>query len=644
MALGNNIRKSANGASAPEKTENTPHTEPVITVNENMEALVAENKRLQQQFELINSSCMFFEMTPEGIFTSANEAFANITGYPEEELTGRSFTEIYHADMGVDFFADIRMTLEEGEIFSSGIKMRTRSGEEIWLETTIKAIQYDALSENRYFATAYNITEYMAESQRMVGLFSAINASYSYAEFDTDASILHANENFMQLMGYDIFELAGKKHSIFVKPEVAASDAYRELWDKLRAGETLQGQTSRITKSGEEVWLNSTTSSIKDDQGKVMKIFNFATDITPQKREELAVKAAAEEAGRVINRMAEGDLSQRFSIEAEGEMRKMGESLNHALENVSNLITNISQVASLIASSAEELLTKGEQMMTTTSEVATAIQQMAEGAQQQAEQTDESSKLIDDVLKSANDMGKKAETIHKMAENGQKDAAEGLNTIRNVVENMSGIQTAAQTTSKSIEVLSERSEEIARTLSIITDIASQTNLLALNAAIEAARAGDAGRGFAVVAEEIRKLAEDSRKSAVDIEKVIREVHKDVNSAGKSIDLMQVSVKQGTTASREAELVFQNIERFSNNSLGNSKDILDATEKQRESIANTVRNIEKIVVVAEETASGTEEIAASSKEISLGMNEVTATSRDLAEVANQLQLELNKFSL
>jgi methyl-accepting chemotaxis protein len=642
MALGNNVRKSANGNAANQQLSNGHEAETLS--GESIDALKNENEKLRQQLELLNSNCIIFEVSPDGIFTNANDAFLNLTGYDLNELIGHNFDEVYHSDMGADFFTDMKMTLDEGEIYNSGIKMRTRGGEEIWLETTVKAVKGNDLEPASYFASAYNITEFMAESQRMVGLFSAINASYSYAEFDTDSNILHANDNFMQLMGYDIFELAGKKHSIFVRPEVAASDAYRELWDQLRAGQTLQGQTSRITKNGDEVWLNSTTSSIKDDQGKVIKIFNFATDITPQKREELAVKAAAEEAGRVINRMAEGDLSQRFSIEADGEMRKMGESLNHALENVSSLITNISQVASLIASSAEELLTKGEQMMTTTTEVATAIQQMAEGAQQQAEQTDESSKLIDDVLKSANEMSKKADTIHKMAENGQRDAAEGLNTIRNVVDNMSGIQSAAQATSTSIEVLSERSEEIARTLSIITDIASQTNLLALNAAIEAARAGDAGRGFAVVAEEIRKLAEDSRKSAVEIEKVIREVHKDVNSAGKSIDLMQVSVKQGTTASREAELVFQNIDKFSNNSLSNSKDILDATEKQRESIANTVRNIEKIVVVAEETASGTEEIAASSKEISLGMNEVTATSRDLAEVANQLQLELNKFSL
>ncbi|MGZ3900436.1 MAG: methyl-accepting chemotaxis protein, partial [Bacteroidia bacterium] len=352
----------------------------------------------------------------------------------------------------------------------------------------------------------------------------------------------------------------------------------------------------------------------------------------------------ANEVNRVVSALASGDLTQRYSIESKGDLKVMGDSLNSATGNLNNLLGNISQIANLVASSAEELLTKGEQMKNTTQEVASATQQMAEGAQQQAQQTDESSKLIEGVLKSANEMGKKAEVINTAAERGQKSATDGLTTIRKVVENMGEILSSATTTSNSINVLAQRSEEIASTLSVITDIASQTNLLALNAAIEAARAGEAGRGFAVVAEEIRKLAEGSRKSAIDIEKVIREVQKDVNAAGKSIETMEVSVKSGNSASKEAEIVFQNIEKTSTETLDLSNEIVDATAIQKDAINSTVKNIEKIVVVAEETASGTEQIASSGKELSQGMNEVTATSKDLANVANQLQDSVSKFKL
>ncbi|MGL5890088.1 MAG: methyl-accepting chemotaxis protein, partial [Bacteroidia bacterium] len=270
--------------------------------------------------------------------------------------------------------------------------------------------------------------------------------------------------------------------------------------------------------------------------------------------------------------------------------------------------------------------------------------QIAEGTQMQAQQTDESSKLVEAVLSSSNDMGRKAEFINTAAERGQKSSAEGLVNIQRVVESMSQIQQSANTTAGSINVLTQRSEEIAKTLNVITDIASQTNLLALNAAIEAARAGDAGRGFAVVAEEIRKLAEDSRKSAIDIERVIEEVQKDIALAGKSIDLMDTNVKSGSSASREAENVFRSTEKSSMETLQLSKEILSSTLSQKEAISTTARNIEKIVVVSEETASGTEQVAASSSELNLGMNEVTATSRDMANVANQLKENLSRFRL
>jgi methyl-accepting chemotaxis protein len=307
-------------------------------------------------------------------------------------------------------------------------------------------------------------------------------------------------------------------------------------------------------------------------------------------------------------------------------------------------MANLKDIAHLVASSAEELLTKSDQMQGTTQEVASAIQEMAEGAHQQAQQTDEASKLVEEVLRSANEMGTQSDSIKKAAETGQESSKEGLNTVQKVVENMSDIQNSADLTSASIDVLTERSEEIARTLNVITDIAAQTNLLALNAAIEAARAGEAGRGFAVVAEEIRKLAEDSRKSAIDIQKVVTAVQKDVNQAGKAISEMKSSVKSGTQASQAAEKVFETIGSSTNETYSLSDLIQKATGIQKEAINETVKNIEKIVVVSEESAAGAEQIATSSKDLSLGMDEVNATSKQLASAANELSEGVEKFIL
>lgn len=594
----------------------------------------------------IDSSFAYIEFDPHGNILNANENFLKTMEYNLNDIKGkhhRLFVDKAYANTSEydRFWSDLANGKENNDQF----KRFTRSGKEIWLQAVYSPVKDSTNKVIKVIKIATDITAQKLAALNALGLKATVDSSFAEIEFDAKGNILDANQNFVKALGYyNVKDILGQHHSMFVDAEYRRSAEYTRFWEDLGNGITQEGQFKRITKDGKEIWIQAAYTPVKDENGKVIKVIKIAIDITAQKQAAIETEKAANEVNRVVSAMASGDLTQRYTIDSKGDLKVMGDSMNAAIANLNNLLSNISQIANLVASSAEELLTKGEQMKNTTQEVASATQQMAEGAQQQAQQTDESSKLIEGVLKSANEMGKKAETINVAAERGQKSASEGLSTIRKVVENMSEILSSASTTSNSINVLAQRSEEIASTLSVITDIASQTNLLALNAAIEAARAGEAGRGFAVVAEEIRKLAEGSRKSAIDIEKVIREVQKDVNSAGKSIETMEVSVKSGNVASKEAELVFQNIEKTSLETLDLSKEIVDATVIQKDSINSTVKNIEKIVVVAEETASGTEQIASSGKELSQGMNEVTATSKDLANVANQLQDSVSKFKL
>ena len=234
--------------------------------------------------------------------------------------------------------------------------------------------------------------------------------------------------------------------------------------------------------------------------------------------------------------------------------------------------------------------------------------------------------------------------INTAAMSGTSSCEEGLEVINNLVDCMKEIDNASTETSESIEILTERAEEIGRTLKVITDIAAQTNLLALNAAIEAARAGEAGRGFAVVADEIRNLAEESKNAAVDIERIIDNVNKDTVKAGKAIEVMKQSVKDGNGSSKQAETSFQKINESSLETLSLAKEIISASAQQKQSIQEVVRNIEQIVVVAEETAAGTQEISSSTSELNSGMSEINQGSTRLAEIADELRNGLAQFIL
>lgn len=347
---------------------------------------------------------------------------------------------------------------------------------------------------------------------------------------------------------------------------------------------------------------------------------------------------------RIMQGLAAGDLTLRYTDEAKGDIKTMADNINMALDNMDGLIHQISQSAVYVGESSSEMLSSSVEMNTNTREIASAISQMSHGAQTQVTKVDESSNLIESILTSSNEMGQKAETINTVAKLGLQSSEKGKDMINKVMFNMGDISAFSSQTNDSINVLAERSKEIARVLGVITDIASQTNLLALNAAIEAAQAGDAGRGFAVVAEEIRKLAEDSRKSAQEIETLVKDVQSDTLEATKVIEVMLSSVKSGEETSKEAAEVFTQILDSSNETLSYSEEILNSARNQTEGINNVVSIIEGVVVIAEQTAAGTEEVASSATELSAGMENYNEKSQRLAEISDQLKEGISMVKL
>ncbi len=346
----------------------------------------------------------------------------------------------------------------------------------------------------------------------------------------------------------------------------------------------------------------------------------------------------------IANKMAEGDLTVRYTEDAKGDILSLANNLNVALGNLNELLEGIVKNANIIGDSSSEMLTASEEMNTNTGEIASAIAEMSSGAQAQVSKVDESSNLVESIQRAANEMSTQAEEINTAAHKVSESSEAGLKMVNKVGFSMKDIKAFADDTNKSIQVLTERSSEITRVLAIITDIASQTNLLALNAAIEAAQAGDAGRGFAVVAEEIRKLAEDSRNSAKEIEKLITDVQNDTAAAAKVIEVMNESILGGESASKEASETFKDIATSSNQNLEISKQILEATKDQMTNIKDVVSITEGIVVIAEETAAGTEQVASSATELSAGMESYTRRSEEVAEIAKNLKEKVGMFNL
>jgi methyl-accepting chemotaxis protein len=595
---------------------------------------ITESKELNADFagqvDAMSKSQAVISFDMDGTIRNANDAFLDAMGYSLSEVKGQHHSIFVESGYGrTPAYKDFWAKLNRGEFISEEFKRIGKAGNEVWIQASYNPIL--DLNGNPYKVVKFAsvVTEQKMMNANFEGQLEAIGKSNAVIEFNMDGTIITANDNFLgALGGYTQSEVEGKHHRIFVDSATAQSADYADFWRKLNDGQFFVGTYTRISKQGKDVYIQASYNPIMDLNGKPFKVVKYALDMT--------------EVITAIKGMADGDLTYRCDTSVDNG--GLTAEVNKALEKLTSVLSNISEASDVVAQSSDLLQKKTDDMKRNTAEVATAISQMAKGAQDQASRTDESSKMIDHVMTSSNDMEEKSNVINKAAEKGLESSNEGMKTLKVLVENMTGIKDSASVTSDSIGVLTERTEEIGRTLKVITDIASQTNLLALNAAIEAARAGDAGRGFAVVAEEIRKLAEDSRQSAVEIEKIIGDVQKDTQSAGKAITTMESSVKEGNKSSVEAELIFKEIADSTEQTFGASKEIQTATTSQKESIGSVVKNFEQIVVVSEETAAGTQQVASSSQEMSAGMEEIAKAGDELSAVAAELQAGIEQFKI
>ncbi len=613
-------------------------------------------KDMESHINAVNNAFASIVFDNKGIILDANSKFLNAVGYNLKEIKGNHhsiFVDSTYAKS--EEYKRFWKALAAGDVQSGEFLRYDKDGDEIWLQASYTPIPDEKGNITKVIKYATNVTEkkkieieaietakkFQEMEVELETRMDQINVACLVSESDLKGNILYVNDKLLEVTGYTREECIGKPHSMFRHAD-SPKEVFKDMWATIGKGRIFRAIIKNRKKDGSPYYVDAIIAPVMGPNGKPAKYIGVRYDITEQKLREEEVEAAMkEQAGviEVVRAMAKGDLTKRVKSDSE-----VAGEVNEALDNLDKVLSSFNTSAEFVSNSSGNLLKRSEGIKNSSNEVASAISQMAKGAQDQALRTDESSKLVDGVMKSSMEMQEKADIIKRTAEDGQKRSEEGLKIIKNLVANMTGIDSSALKTSESIAILTERAEEIGRTLRVITDIAAQTNLLALNAAIEAARAGDAGRGFAVVAEEIRKLAEDSRKSAVDIEKIISDVQKDTVSAGKAIESMQSSVKEGGSATKDAENIFVEIASSSDITFQHSKEILTSSLGQKEAIDAVVKNIEQIVVVAEETAAGTQQIASSSQELNSGMMEITDASNQLSKIAEDLKSGIKKFTL
>jgi len=121
------------------------------------------------------------------------------------------------------------------------------------------------------------------QSAEFAGKVEAISKAQAVIEFKLDGTIITANDNFLNVMGYTLDEVQKQHHSMFVDPGFAQSDEYQQFWDKLNRGEYQTAEYKRFGKGNKEVWIQASYNPIVDSNGKVLKVVKYATDVSEQK-------------------------------------------------------------------------------------------------------------------------------------------------------------------------------------------------------------------------------------------------------------------------------------------------------------------------------------------------------------------------
>ncbi len=236
------------------------------------------------QLNAINKVMAVIEFELDGTIITANENFLSAVGYSLEEIQGRHHRLFCEPSLAQS--NEYRLfweALARGEFQAGEYKRVGKGGAEIWIQASYNPIFDAAGKPFKVVKYATDVTAAKMQTADFQGQLNAIGKAQAVIEFNLDGSVITANENFLNCLGYSLDEIKGKHHRMFAEPAYAQSPEYRLFWEKLNRGEFDAGEYKRIGQGGKEVWIQASYNPIFDMNGKPFKVVKYATDVTAQK-------------------------------------------------------------------------------------------------------------------------------------------------------------------------------------------------------------------------------------------------------------------------------------------------------------------------------------------------------------------------
>jgi len=535
-------------------------------------AALQRQAELEHQVKALHRVQAVIEFHLDGTIVHANDNFLQTLGYTLEEIQGKHHAMFVDAEYAQSReYRDFWANLGRGEFDAGQYRRIGKGSREIWIQASYNPVFDSNGRPYKVVKFATDITAQKFQAADFAGQLAAINKSQAVIEFDLEGRILAANENFLAAMGYALEEVRGQHHSMFAEPEHRQSAEYRAFWAKLGRGEYDAGQYRRLGKGGREVWIQASYNPIYDMNGRPFKVVKYATDITAQVRDTLALQQAVAQTREVVAAAQAGDLTGHIATQDKtGPIAELCEGINALVETMAGIIAQIKLAADTIAVGASEIAEGNSDLSVRTEQQAASL-----------EETAVSMKGLTTTVRRTADNARQA---NQLAGGAVEVAAQGGQVVHEVVSTMS--------------LINDSSRRIVDIIGVIDGIAFQTNILALNAAVEAARAGEHGRGFAVVASEIRSLSQRSAEAAKEIKQLI----------GDSVEKVGAGTRQVESAGRTMDEIVVSVKRVSDL----MADISAAAQQQSEGIEQINQVVEHIDESTQQNAALVEEASAAAR--------------------------------
>jgi methyl-accepting chemotaxis protein len=475
------------------------------------------------QASAIGRSQAVIEFNMDGTIITANENFLNALGYTLGEIQGR------HHSIFVDpperesaNYREFWTKLNRGEFQSAEYKRVGKGGSEVWIQASYNPILDSKGKPIKVIKFATEVTAQKIQNMENYGKITAIDRSQAVIEFSMDGTIVTANENFLNAMGYALGEVQGKHHSIFVEPSERGGSAYREFWARLNRGEFQAAEYKRLGKDGKEVWILATYNPIMDEKGKPFKVVKFATDVTGQ-------RLRAADLGGQITAIGKSQAVIEFRMDGtiitanENFLNALGYTLGEVQGRHHSMFVEPNERGSAAYQEFWVRLNRGEYQAAEYKRIGKGgrevwiqasynpildlngkpfkVVKYAADTTQQAltrMRAERARSLIESVAAGSEEMNASILEISSTMVRSRQTAMDAVTQVDSADHQAKRLTSAAQSMEGIVD--------------LIGNITGQINLLALNATIESARAGEAGRGFAVVASEVKSLASQAKQA------------------------------------------------------------------------------------------------------------------------------------